>query len=390
VQTRSRCALDAVAREGFSLGLPAFPESAMALKIVRAKNLPIGLDLGSSRIKMVQLRQTDQDYELVAADWAQVPPSCRADAKQRLRFLTGAIRKILASNRFQGKKCVMSLPAEATFLQHVKVPKLPPEQTAQAVLQELEGKLPYPLGEAVVRHMTAGDIFGDDEAKQEVIVVAVWRPVLEAYLSMADRGKLDVVGVNVESCAIVECFAHILRRANDAASATLFVDMGASSTRVVLCLGSRVVFARNLAAGGDKIDQAVAEGMHVSLEQARAVRQDLLADTADATARDELYRLLDGTIRSICDEMTQCLRYYESVFRDSSVGRAIFVGGQAYDKRLCQAIAQRLNLPAQIGNPLVRIRRAEGAGVNAGLDWRQPQPAWAVAVGLSLGATLAA
>jgi len=362
----------------------------MALKIVRGKNLPIGLDLGSSAVKMVQLRQTDQEYELLAADWAQVPPSCRTDAKARLRFLTAAIRKMMASNKFLGNKCVLSLPAGATFLQHVKVPKLPPDQTAQAVLAELEGKLPYPLGEAVVRHVTAGDVFGDGEPKQEVVVVAVSRPVLEAYLSMADHAKLDVVGVNVECCAIVECFARVFRRANDAATTTLYVDMGASSTQVVLALGSRIVFARNLAAGGDGIDRAVAEGMNVSVEQGRAVRQDLLTETADPTARDELYRLLDGTIRSIGDEMTQCLRYYESVFRDSSIGRAIFVGGQAYDKRLCQAIAQRLNLPSQIGDPLVRIRRAEGAGANVGLDWRQPQPAWAVAVGLSLGATLAA
>ena len=88
--------------------------------------------------------------------------------------------------------------------------------------------------------------------------------------------------------------------------------------------------------------------------------------------------------------MTQCLRYYESVFRSQSVDRAIFVGGQAYDKRLCQAIAQRLNMPSQIGDPLVRMRRTDGAGVDPKLDWRNPQPAWAVAVGLSLGPTVAA
>jgi len=362
----------------------------MAIKIIRGRNLPIGLDLGSSVVKMIQLRQSDQDFELVAADWAQVPPDCRAGTKERLHFLGGAIRKMLANNKFQGAKCILSLPAEATFLQHVKIPKASPEQMDQAVLAELEGKLPFPTAEAVVRHVTAGDVLGEGEPRQEVIVVAAWRTTLEAYLSMAAHAKLDVVGIDVEPCAIVECFSRIFRRASDASTTTLFVDIGASSTQVVLAMSNRIVFARNLAAGGDRIDQAVAAGMHVSVEQARAVRQDLLGDAGDPAARDELYRLLDGMIRSIGDEVTQCLRYYESVFRDSSVARAIFVGGQAYDKRLCQAIAQRLNLPAQIGDPLVRIRRAEGAGVNVGLDWRQPQPAWAVAVGLSLGAILAA
>ena len=68
----------------------------------------------------------------------------------------------------------------------------------------------------------------------------------------------------------------------------------------------------------------------------------------------------------------------------------IFVGGQAHDKRLCQSVAKRLHLPAQVGDPMAGIKRLNQAGVAFGLDTRQPSPSWAVAVGLSLGATLAA
>jgi Tfp pilus assembly PilM family ATPase len=75
------------------------------------------------------------------------------------------------------------------------------------------------------------------------------------------------------------------------------------------------------------------------------------------------------------------VRYYESVFRNQGIERSIFVGGQAYDRRLCQMIARKLNLPAQIGDPLVRISRSEAAT----LTGDDPQPNWAVAIGLSLG-----
>jgi Tfp pilus assembly PilM family ATPase len=93
---------------------------------------------------------------------------------------------------------------------------------------------------------------------------------------------------------------------------------------------------------------------------------------------------------SLADELTQCVRYYDSVFHNQGIERAIFLGGQANDKRLCQTIAQRLNLPAQIGDPLVRIGSTQAGDLNAGLDRREPQPRWAVAVGLSLGALEAA
>jgi Tfp pilus assembly PilM family ATPase len=130
--------------------------------------------------------------------------------------------------------------------------------------------------------------------------------------------------------------------------------------------------------------------MKISPDAANTLRRDVASGQSTPQAQEELYRLLDGVVKGIADEMTQCLRYYESVFKNQGVERAIFVGGQAFDKQLCQAIARRLNVPAQIGDPLVRIKRSKTASERLSLDWRQPQPAWAVAVGLSLGSTVVA
>jgi type IV pilus assembly protein PilM len=362
----------------------------MILKIVNGKNLPIGLDLGSHWVKMAQLRSLEDGYELVAAEAVQLPPAARHDFKNRLDFTCDAIRQMLSCGQFIGRQCILSLPANATLVQHVRIPKVSVEQTAAAVAEELNGKLPYPTEQAVIRHIVVGEVPGDGDTKQEVIAVSVCRPVLESFLDMACRAKLDVIGVNIEACAVVECFSRVFRRASDGVHATLFVDIGAASTQFVLAMGNRVVFARNLAAGGEEIDQALAEQMKITLDAARMLRQEVAGGKSSPQAEEELYRLLDAPVKALADEMTQCLRYYESVFRNQSVERAIFVGGQAYDKRLCQAIAKWLDLPAQIGDPLVRVKRAKGATAHWNFDWRQPQPAWAVAVGLSLGSAIAA
>jgi len=362
----------------------------MPIKIIKNRTLPIGLDLGSRMIKMAQMRLVEGNFELLAAESVELPPNCRQDHGRRLTFTCDALRRMLAAGEFAGRKCILSLPASVTFLQHVRIPKLPPDQIAKVVQEEISGKLPYPVEEAVVRHIVAGDVLGDADPKQEVVAIAVSRSVLESYLTMASRARLDVVGVSVEACAIVECFARVMRRASDTARTTLFIDIGATSTQFVLAVGNKIVFARNLAAGGEKIDLALAKSMKITPQAAHGLRQDIASGNSSPQAEEELYRLLDRTLKGIADEMTQCLRYYESIFRNQGVDRAIFVGGQAYDKRLCQAIAQHLNLPAQIGDPLVRVARTNNAGAGLRLDWRQPQPAWAVAVGLSLGPSIAA
>jgi type IV pilus assembly protein PilM len=361
----------------------------MAVKIVTGKVLPIGVDLGTSSVKLAQLRELDSGHELLAAGMAEIPYPARGNLDARLDFCAAAIRPLLGSHGFRGRQCILSVPAEHTYVRHLRLPRTPPDQMESAVLRELQGKLPFPAEDAEIRHIAVGDTSGDGEPRQEVIVVAAARATLVAYLDMARRAKLDVVGVNVEPCAIVECFGRLFRRVNDQKRTILFIDMGQASTQVVLSHGSQIVFARNVMIAGNHMDKALADKMGVKPEDAWQVRRDEAARLEGPPADSPVYGHLAEVLDALGDELTQCVRYYESVFRNQNIERAIFLGGQASDKRLCQAIAQRLNLPAQIGDPLVRVESPNAAGPTA-LDRREPQPRWAVAVGLSLGGAQAA
>lgn len=362
----------------------------MALKFVRGKTFPIGVDLGSSTVKMAQLRLEDDQLELLAAASAEVPLRIRETPAKRNGFLAQALRKMLRAAPFKGRRCVLSLPAEATSVQHAKLPAMGAEEMDAALRHELQGKLPYPVEDAVIRYVVAGNVYSESADRQEVIAICASRETLSDYLGVARRAKLDVAGVNVASCAIIECFSRLFRRTSDSARAILYIDMGATTTQVVFAHGRSMVFSRDLDIGAEQLDQSISKALNVPCEEARAIRMDLARGQIDPSTEKELHHLMDQKLESLASELTKCLRYHEAVFRGKAVERAIFVGGGAYDKRLCQSLAQRLNLPAQIGDPLVRVSRAEGAGGGPGMDRREPQPDWAVAVGLSLGAGVAA
>ncbi len=362
----------------------------MPLKFLKTRVLPIGVDLGTSHLKMAQLRMTQQEIDLLAAASEEIPADARPQGPERMTFIAQAIRRGLKSNSFQGRKCVLALPSSQLFLQHLKMPRVPKADLDPLLRAELAGKLPYAVEDAVIGHVQAGEVFGEGEPRQEVIVAAAARETVEAYLEMAGKARLEVVGINVESCAVVECFGRLFRRNADVARTILFIDLGVSSTQVCLTHGEKLVFARNLRLGEQQIDQALAEGMNMDPAQAHSLRWDLQKGQNSGPAQEEIYRHLEEPLGQLASEITQCLRYYEATFRNQSVERMVLAGGQAHDKRLCQSLAERLNLPAQIGDPLVRIGRVAGAGLQIGLDRREPQPQWAVAVGLSLGAAQAA
>jgi Tfp pilus assembly PilM family ATPase len=90
-------------------------------------------------------------------------------------------------------------------------------------------------------------------------------------------------------------------------------------------------------------------------------------------------------LTKLIEELDLCRRYHESTFSSRPIDRLVFVGGEARHRSLCQMIARQMSLAAQVGDPLVRMGRTSDVGVESGIDRRQPQPSWAVAIGLSMG-----
>ena len=361
----------------------------MEMKISAPKALPMGVDLGYSRLKMAQVQRAS-DIELLAADSVEVPADCRDDALRRRDFQCQAIRSLLRTGGFHGRKAILSLPSEATFLRSLKVPSHLAGSLDDVIRGELQSRLPFAISEAIIRHVLVDTCYGDREGMEELIVVAAPRSMLDEHLAMAHRAGLEIVGINIDACAVVECFARLLWRTDDHSRIKLFLDIGSKTTQVVMARGQRMAFARNLTVGGLDLDRTVSEAMDIPIERADHIRREMASMHADA-AEDDLFRLLDARISWITDEIMGCVRYCESVFRVQTIDSVVFAGGEAHNKRLCQCIAKRLGLPARIGDPMAGIRLSGGARGGGGPDMmRGVHPSWAVAVGLSLGAQVAA
>lgn len=112
------------------------------------------------------------------------------------------------------------------------------------------------------------------------------------------------------------------------------------------------------------------------------VGHTVLRDEAMSVSRLDLR---EG-IESLTDEITMCLRYHETVCPGKRPERVIFVGGEARHLTLCQQIARALKAPAHVADPLARVSRT-GTERCEGVRLSEPQPGWAVAMGLSMSPT---
>ncbi len=386
----------------------------MAFGLSNKRYSPIGVDLGVDSIKLLQVVASDPP-QMVAAGAMTIPESARNDPAARFAFVGEALRQLTRAQPFKGRKVICSIPACQMILHQLDMPRAEGENLDVAVAEALRERLHIEPLRMVVRSFQVEQGIREGTNRQEVIALAIGRDTVMRYIDAARKAKLDVIGMHAEPVAMLRAFGHLYRRADDAARTTCFIDIGAGTTKVVIAHGQTMVFAKTIHAGGDQITRECAKAMQLSFDEARLARfrgagASRVAPTVGPAAGSEPAVAMpptrdggaalavaptqvatpprtspdDETIDCIIDELQLCVRYHQSLFPDRRIEKLVFLGGEAHHVSNCQRIARALRIGAQLGDPLARMVRLSQMGEPTGVDMRQPQPGWAVPLGLCL------
>lgn len=416
----------------------------MGLSMFSSQSQPIAIDFGSSSVKLLQMSSGDQ-FKIAAAAELQIPDEARGNSQQRLEFFAKKIPIALSKGGFTGKRAICSIPSPQTVISHMQIAVCDGDEHDELVNTQLAiqtGCLPQAM---VVRTVNVADVSKEGQNKSEVICFAIPREIVMSYVELLKKCKLQVVGVHTEIMAMMRAFENVQRREEDSNETTLLVDLGWGCTKVAIYQGQQLVFAKCIRVGGRHFDQCLAESLSMDVAEVREYRlsHDVFAATeapasvapAMATAAthepEELPALLRaGTSQAhneaestdsqlaepqpatscadeptsgpaiinsndssssnsnitelldeLSDELSGCLRYHQSVFKNQSIDRMVFVGGEARQVGLCQQLAKALRLPAHLGDPLASFS-SNSSLKTPGLKLGQAQPDWAVACGL--------
>ncbi|MGD0141342.1 MAG: pilus assembly protein PilM [Tepidisphaeraceae bacterium] len=364
---------------------------------------PIGVDFGTDALRMAQVQIDDGDFRLLAAAVAEIPPNVRGDPEARLGFFAEHARHLLNTGKFRGRRAVLGLPPSVVHTQRLALSpmdeKLIPEainacakqkqEREQKVKQEqkvkLELKLPFDPARALLRHAVVGQTRDADDPRLHVIVMAADTQWINQFIAAARQARLDVVAMNMQPLALLDCFANVYRRTAEQQSVRMYVDIGSSGTRAFIGQGTHLLFARNLAVGGDHLTRAVADSLAISFQDARTLRIKLCAGAGAGANSGRVEMVCRQALEELIQDLDGCRREHELAFPDLAISRLIFIGGEARHEGLCQHIAEKLKLPGQTGDCLCRMVRNSRIGIESAIDRRHPQPAWSAAIGLSMG-----
>jgi type IV pilus assembly protein PilM len=355
---------------------------------------PIGLDIGQSSIKMLQFVRDGDGVAALASGQFSLPTDLPTDGDERRAALVQGIGQLLDSSAFHGRRAVAGLPDSRVQYKNMRLPKMPPDERAEAVKWEATDRFELD-DEAAVDYLDAGEVRQGDQVRDELILMAVNGRDLREQTEIMLAAGLKPIAIEPSPISMSRSISRLYRRESDQHEVRVLVDFGLRSTRVVVMRGSRVLFYKPIDIGGLALTQAVADHLELTTADAEELRHKLHDSDASqtqegeplfgSTRRENVSRAVLDSIRPIVIELANeiglCLRYYSVTFRGSRPDTINLIGGQAYDKDAAKLIGQKLEMKTQVLNPLEGICLA---GDRVSLDRRSEQAEWAVAAGLAL------
>jgi Tfp pilus assembly PilM family ATPase len=305
------------------------------------KGCPIGVDMGDDSLKLAQLETGRQGITLLAADFARRPEDVEAGSAAWQRWAMETICRLTADGEYRGREVIAALPASEISIEHIKLPDVNWNRLGGAdpqTILKIKQKLPFDCDDMIIRPIPAE---GDN-----VMVIATKRQIIDRHLAIYEKAGLQIRSIAIWPAALANIYTRFFgRRESDVESIVMLICMETAGTNVVICRHKNLLFARSVAIGMNQLG------------------------TEEAMTKLSL-------------ELAACRQHFGAMYRGGEIDRLIFLLGPSESREICLAIAKQLQMPAQIGDVLGAVK-IPNAG-RGGIDRRQSQTNWSVALGLSL------
>jgi len=342
----------------------------------KRRTTPIGIDIGSRAIKLVQL--SGDCSRLIEAARVDLPPlPDQPTPEQCAGRIADGLNRALADRGFRGREAVLCLSEKQLFLQSMRVPKQAASALDQHVAQEAAGRVPFGVDEAEIRYLEAADVRQGDQTLREVIVFAVQRTVLQQTLDVIERARLQPVAVDVEPAALVRSYSAQYRRDDDKLARALLVHIGYTRTAALIAQADELLFVKYIEIGGQHFDLAVSRHLKMDLHEAVSLRKhngDRRADLQDPEVAKSVTAATRPIVERLASELAMCVRYHSVTFRGQPIVRMVASGGEA-TPQLLETLGKQLDLKCELSDPFRAFAQTPNLG-------RKGQ--WDVAAGLAM------
>lgn len=337
----------------------------------------IGLDIGASSVKMVEIDRSKKGYQLEFVGLAPLPDGAVVEKSIKKPDAVGAAITSLHKNaKTRSKLVATSLAGKAVIIKQVTMTSMADSQLEKQIEMEAEPYIPFDIKDVNLDFFIMGDR-PEKEGTMEVVLVAAKKEYMAEYMDMITSQHLTPVIVDVDPFALEVMFEFCYPTIQEEVVA--LVNIGASTMNINILKSGASQYTRDLPIGGDSVSREIMRFFDVPYETAENIKRG--AQLAKINPRN-LRKIFQRSVDYFVSELQKILDFFATNVSYDPIQKVFLSGGAALTYGLKSTMQAELNIPVDLVDPFRSLNRNDKVFDLAYLN--HVGPTMAVAVGLAL------
>ena len=302
----------------------------------------IGLTIGQSSVKIVELRRSNQGKQFDLVNYASHPlaeGTLIDDEIQNETDLINAIKEALEEGSFSTINVAIGLFGQSSISKRLKLAGGTAEEVEDQVYWESQQYIPFNLEEAYISYHVVTD-HGDDGI--DVLVAAATKESVDGLRNIIEKTGLKIKVVDIEQIAIVNVFEFIFAdELKDSSHTHVIINMAGQKTDFIVYTDNSVAFAREIPLGGVSITEEIQRQMGVKYTEAEDLKTNR---DENGNLPEEVVEIIDGVLNKLFEDIEETINFYKTSIVDENFETCYVTGGSSQIPGILERLKQILDI----------------------------------------------
>jgi type IV pilus assembly protein PilM len=317
----------------------------------RAKAL-VGLDIGSSAVKAVELKPAGKSYRVTGFGTEPLPPDSIVDgAIIDGAAVADAIRRLFDGRGIKTKDVAASLSGNAVIVKKISLPMMSDTELAESIYWEAEQYIPFDIQDVNLDYqiLDKGDA-ASGKGTMDVLLVAAKKEKIADYTGVIAQAGRTAVVVDVDAFALQN--AYEVNYGIEPDAVVVLLNAGASATNINILHGDQSVFTRDISIGGNGYTEALQRELNLPFDVADALKRGL---PGDGVTYDEARPVLRAVTENVMLEIQKTFDFFKATAASEKIDRIMLSGGASRAEGFTEMLTERFEAPVESFDPFRKV-----------------------------------
>lgn len=281
----------------------------------------IGLDIGTSAVKLAELDVSSDQITLNGFSTVTTPPSAIDNGGiVEGSLIADVVRDALSELKTKRKLVSAGIWGSPVVVKRVSMPRMEDNLIGEQIRWEAEQYIPYDINDVNLEYKVLNFSTGSNE-NMEILLAAAMKDSIFKIAEIVEMSGLNCNIIDIEGFALANCFEKNYGRNSGVVG--LF-NVGSSVTNLVILEQGEIVFCREIPVGGGTYTSALQQSMDITMEEAEAIK---LSASMGQPTPEEAVSIIESTHNVVLEEFKSSLEFFMNTSNSLAMSQSYMSGG---------------------------------------------------------------